>query len=744
MDVKNSEFTDEEKQLIQDHFQDLLQSARMSQSEEDKALITKAFNLANGAHANMRRKSGEPYILHPIAVAKIATTEIGLGTKSIVSALLHDVVEDTDFTVEDIRLQFGDKIANIVDGLTKIAGVFDGQTDLQAENFKKIIMTMADDLRVIFIKLADRLHNMRTLDSMPPNKQLKIASETLFIYAPLAHRLGLYSIKTELEDLCLKYHHPFEYQRIASFIKASEQKRFTYINRFSLPITARLNAEKYTYEITGRPKSIYSIWHKMETKKVPLEEIYDLFAIRIIFDPDPNIPEKTQCWAIYSIITDLYTPRPDRIRDWISQPKSNGYEALHTTVMGPGGQWVEVQIRSRRMNDIAEHGYAAHWKYKENTTTENELDKWIFEIRKMLEDPKNDAFDFLDEFKLNLFASEITVFTPKGESVTLPAKSTVLDFAFEIHSQVGYHAYGAKVNHKLVSLNQELNAGDQIEILTSEKQQPEPEWIDYVTTAKARNTIKSFFKDQRRNVSTEGKLHLEWLLEQTKMQINSNIFRKLYNHFQTRNKDELYFKLGTKKITVDEFKNIMEKRSLSKWMKFWGISRSSSKIDATKKFDKSKPLVVDDNTQGYQIASCCNPIPGDDVIGYRIADDELIIHSTSCPYAIKLSSSDSSNVVKVEWTSHKMMAYLGRIKIKGVYNSDAINKVTKTITNQLDVNLRAINIDCHDGIFEGTIDVYVHNNEFLTQIIKDLSKIKGMSHVTRDMLDDKAETKIEM
>ena len=731
-----SEFSAEEKQLIQDHFQDLLASARLSQSPEDQALITKAFNLANGAHDKMRRKSGEPYILHPIAVAKIATTEIGLGTNSIVSALLHDVVEDTDFTVDDIRMQFGEKVANIVDGLTKIAGVFDGQSDLQAENFKKIIMTMSNDLRVIFIKLADRLHNMRTLDSMPPNKQLKISSETLYIYAPLAHRLGLYSIKTELEDLCLKYHHPIEYRRIAEFIKTSESKRFTYINKFSLPITARLNAEKYTYEITGRPKSIYSIWHKMETKKVSLDEIYDLFAIRIIFDPDPNLPEKAQCWAIYSIITDIYAPRPDRLRDWISKPKSNGYEALHTTVMGPGGQWVEVQIRSRRMNEIAERGYAAHWKYKENTTSENELDKWIFEIRKQLEDPKTDAFDFLDEFKLNLFASEITVFTPKGESITLPSKSTVLDFAFEIHSEVGFHAYGAKVNHKLVALNQELNAGDQIEILTSEKQLPDANWVNYVSTAKARNAIKNYFKDQRRNVATDGKVHLEWLLEQCHMQISSNIIRKLSNHYQSKNKDELYYKLGLNKISTDEFRKIMETRSQSKWMKFWSISRSKNN-NPTEKFDKSKPLIVDDGTQGYQIATCCNPIPGDDVIGYRLTDNELVIHSTSCPNAIRLNSSDSSNVVKVEWRSHKLMAFLGRLRIKGVYSPDAINEVTKVITNKLDVNLRSINIDCHDGIFEGKIDVYVHNNDFLTELINKLSKIKEVSHVTRDILENK-------
>ena len=404
--------------------------------------------------------------------------------------------------------------------------------------------------------------------------------------------------------------------------------------------------------------------------------------------------------------------------------------------MGPGGQWVEVQIRSRRMNEIAERGYAAHWKYKENTTSENELDKWIFEIRKQLEDPKTDAFDFLDEFKLNLFASEITVFTPKGESITLPSKSTVLDFAFEIHSEVGFHAYGAKVNHKLVALNQELNAGDQIEILTSEKQLPDANWVNYVSTAKARNAIKNYFKDQRRNVATDGKIHLEWLLEQCHMQISSNIIRKLSNHYQSKNKDELYYKLGLNKISTDEFRKIMETRSQSKWMKFWSISRSKNN-NPTEKFDKSKPLIVDDGTQGYQIATCCNPIPGDDVIGYRLTDNELVIHSTSCPNAIRLNSSDSSNVVKVEWRSHKLMAFLGRLRIKGVYSPDAINEVTKVITNKLDVNLRSINIDCHDGIFEGKIDVYVHNNDFLTELINKLSKIKEVSHVTRDILENK-------
>ena len=736
MEEQNIREMDDER-MISEAYQHLIDTYLASHHRKHTDIIDKAFNFAKEAHKGVRRLSGEPYIMHPIAVAQIACEDIGLGSTGICSALLHDVVEDTDYTVEDIANIFGEKIAQIVDGVTKISGgIFGDKASTQAESFKKLLLTMSEDARVILVKISDRLHNMRTLGSQLPSKQYKIAGETLYIYAPLAHRLGLYSIKTELEDLCLKYHHPIEYRRIAEFIKTSESKRFTYINKFSLPITARLNAEKYTYEITGRPKSIYSIWHKMETKKVSLDEIYDLFAIRIIFDPDPNLPEKAQCWAIYSIITDIYAPRPDRLRDWISKPKSNGYEALHTTVMGPGGQWVEVQIRSRRMNEIAERGYAAHWKYKENTTSENELDKWIFEIRKQLEDPKTDAFDFLDEFKLNLFASEITVFTPKGESITLPSKSTVLDFAFEIHSEVGFHAYGAKVNHKLVALNQELNAGDQIEILTSEKQLPDADWVNYVSTAKARNAIKNYFKDQRRNVATDGKVHLEWLLEQCHMQISSNIIRKLSNHYQSKNKDELYYKLGLNKISTDEFRKIMETRSQSKWMKFWSISRSKNN-NPTEKFDKSKPLIVDDGTQGYQIATCCNPIPGDDVIGYRLTDNELVIHSTSCPNAIRLNSSDSSNVVKVEWRSHKLMAFLGRLRIKGVYSPDAINEVTKVITNKLDVNLRSINIDCHDGIFEGKIDVYVHNNDFLTELINKLSKIKEVSHVTRDILENK-------
>jgi GTP pyrophosphokinase len=728
-------FTVAEKKLILREFQELLSLADSFTNAEQKESIRKAFNMAYDAHLNIRRKSGEPYILHPIAVARIATYEIGLGTKSIIASLLHDVVEDTDITVEDIEHQFGPKISAIVDGLTKISGVFENRSNMQAENFRKILMTMTDDLRVIIIKLADRLHNMRTLDSMPPNKQLKIAGETLFIYAPLAHRLGLYSIKTELEDLCLRYMHPHDYNEIGKHIIETEQKRLTYINRFALPITNKLNEEGFVFDISGRPKSIYSIWNKMEKKKVSFEEVYDLFAIRIVFEPKENVPEKAQCWSIYSIITDMYIPRSDRIRDWVSQPKANGYEALHATVMGPGGKWVEVQIRSNRMNEIAEKGYAAHWKYKGGTHQESELDKWIKQIREMLEDPKSDALEFLDEFKLNLFTSEIMVFTPKGEIITLPSSSTALDFAFFIHSEIGLHAVGAKVNHKLVGLNHELQGGDQIEIITSQKQQPETQWLDFVTTAKAKSNLKASFREKRKIVANEGKAHLDYLLGELKMQPNSTVFRKLYNHYNTRNKEELYYNIGQDKFPMDVFTNILKKRSKSKWIKFWGIE-NPVETNALTKFDKSKPLIVDDSTRNYQIAKCCSPIPGDDVIGYRAEEDVLIIHKTSCENAIRLNSSESQNVVKVEWTTQRLLAFLGRIALKGIDDMGIVNDVTTVISKELNVNMRAINFESHDGIFEGTVDVYVHNTSDLNNLIMNLGKVKGISQVSRQEIKE--------
>lgn len=730
-----TEFSETEKQYIEDQFNELLSISTNAGAKEQVDLIRKAFKLANSAHGNMRRKSGEPFILHPIAVARIATHEIGLGTKAIVSALLHDVVEDTDITVEDINLQFGPKIASIVDGLTKISGVFLNRSNMQAENFRKVLMTMSEDLRVIFIKLSDRLHNMRTLDSMPPNKQLKVAGETLFIYAPLAHRLGLYAVKVELEDLCLKYLHPANYIDISDKIRESEKKRLTYINRFALPITTQLNGEGFEFEISGRPKSIYSVWNKMDSKNVTIEEIYDLFAIRIIFDPKPDIPEKAQCWSIYSMITDLYVPRPDRIRDWVSKPKTNGYEALHCTVMGPGGKWVEVQIRSSRMNEIAERGYAAHWKYKGINQQEGELDRWIKQIREMLDDPKSDALEFLDDFKMNLFTSEIMVFSPKGEIITLPSKATVLDFAFYIHSEVGFQAIGAKVNHKLVALNYELKSGDQIEILTSDSSEPTMNWVDFVTTAKAKAKLKSIFKGKRRTLAEEGKIHLEYLLAELGLQPNSTIFRKLFNHYDTRNKEKLYYRIGEEKFDKKFFKKILDKRSKSKWIKFWSIEPKKG-TDATENFDKSKPLVLNDKSENYQIAKCCNPIPGDDAIGYKQSGAELIIHSASCLKAIELNSRESDKVVKVEWTTHKILAFLGRIALRGIDEIGIVNNVTTVISKELNVNMRAINVESHDGIFEGTIDVYVHNVNDLNNLIMNLGKVKGISQVYRVEIHD--------
>lgn len=729
-------FTKEEKQLIDDKFQELLSVAHKSTKREYHQIIKKAFNLANDAHNNMRRKSGEPYILHPIAVARIATHEIGLGTKSIVASLLHDVVEDTDISIEDINYQFGEKIASIVDGLTKLSGVSITNSSMQAENFRKILMTMSEDMRVIFIKLADRLHNMRTLDSMPRNKQLKIAGETLFIYAPLAHRLGLFLIKEELEDLCLKYLHPSEYQLIAEKRKETEKQQLNYINRFSLPITNQLNHQGIEFEINGRAKSIYSIWQKMQVKKVTIDEIYDLFAIRIIFKPKENESEKMQCWNIYSIITNIYELKPDRIRDWISQPRTNGYEALHITVMGPEGKWVEIQIRTQRMDEIAERGYAAHWKYKGLNQQEGKLDIWLKEIREMLENPKNDTFEFLDDFKMNLFSSEIMVFSPKGEIITLPTKSTALDFAFLIHTEVGSHAIGAKINHKLVPLNTEIKSGDQIEILTSKTQEPDPQWLKFVTTARAKSKLKSLLKEKRKQLPEEGKIHLEYLLSELGLQPNSNIFRKLFNYYGTRNKEKLYYKIGEDKFDKEILKNILKKRSKNKWIKFWEITTKSKEI--TKKENKSKSFVIDQENTNYEIAKCCNPIPGDDVIGYKLSENTVIIHNTSCPNAIKLNSIQSDKVARVEWATHKIFASLARIVVKGIDKIGIVNGVTTILSKELSVNMRAINLESHDGIFEGTIDIYVHNTEDLNQLINDLKEIKGVTQVHRKEIKDES------
>lgn len=737
----------DDQDIVQQHFDELLKLAVRSRLPDQEALIRKAFELAREAHKPMRRKSGEPYIIHPIEVAKIVASEIGLGTKSIVSALLHDVVEDTDYTVEDIRHLFGDKVASIVEGLTKISEIYDSDSSLQAENFRKMLLTLSDDVRVILIKLADRLHNMRTLSSMAPNKQLKIAGETLFLYAPMAHRLGLYAIKTELEDLSFKYRHSDIYEEIKIKVNATEKHRTALINKFSLPIIANLTEAGYDFAVSGRPKSIYSIWNKMETKNVPFEEVYDLFAIRIVFVPKPEIPEKSQCWEIYSRITDIYMPKPDRIRDWVSTPKSNGYEALHVTVMGPYGEWVEVQIRTKRMDEIAERGYAAHFLYKGTEQQESEVDKWLRRIREMLENPRSDALEFIDEFKLNLFSSEIIVFTPQGHLKNLPKNATALDFAYEIHSEIGNHAIGAKVNHKLVSLNSILKSGDQVEIITSEKQQPLLEWMEFAVTAKAKTKIKEAFKEVRRAIVARGKTNLEELLSEMQLRPRSDIFKKLFQHFQVSSKDELYNIFGNQDIDSEELGKILKKKTQNKLIRYWKLtfSRPGRKRDtipepAPMLIDKKKTLVIDDHLDQsiFKIAECCNPIPGDDVMGYRKSDTQIIIHKTSCPNAIKLSSSFGEHILKTQWTQQKVMSFLARIRLSGIDQIGVVSKVTSIISEELNVNMRAVNFESHDGIFEGTIDLYVHSVADLNNLIGNLTKIKALKSVSRIDVNEEA------
>ncbi len=736
--------TETETQEIIARFEDLMDHCTHINDPDEIKRIKKAFQFANEAHKNMRRKSGEPYIIHPISVSKIVATEIGLGSKSVISALLHDVVEDTEYTLEDIRYSFGDKITEIIDGLTKIAGVFDKKSTIQVENFRKLLLTLSDDVRVILIKLADRLDNMRTLDSMPRNKQLKIAGETSFLFAPLAHRLGLYTIKTELEDLALKYQDPQIYDDILQKIRDSEKKRQLFINKFSLPIIDKLNEHNIKYDISGRPKSIFSIYNKMEAKKVKFEEIYDLFAIRVVFEPNPNIPEKVQCWNIYSMITDIYMPKPERIRDWVSTPKANGYEALHGTVMGPNGKWVEVQIRTTRMNDIAERGFAAHWKYKNNGQGESELDKWIRRIRELLENPNADALEFIDEFKLNLFASEILVFTPKGMIITLPKNSTVIDSAYEIHTEVGNKAIGAKVNQKLVPLNHILTSGDQVEVLTSESQRTQREWLDYAITAKAKSSIKNALKADNKIRLEAGKKILEEKLRDFNLHPNSRIIKKLIDGYEAESKDDLYLKIGGGIIPLDNIKKILKKNTKNKWIRYWeltynkNIQKNKKVAEIQKKpekIDLTKPLViregVDEPGKNYRIAKCCNPIPGDDIVGYKSPNETIIIHSTKCPTAIKLMSSHGNLIVSANWTRHKILSFLAGIKIKGIDKIGIVNSITNVISHDLNANIRKIAVETHDGIFEGSIELYVHDTKHLNNLIMNLFKINGVVSVNR-------------
>ncbi len=721
-----------EKQEILKRYRALLRASKSTLQKGDKKEIRKAFDMALESHKDMRRKSGEPYIYHPIAVAQIAAEEIGLGTTSIVCALLHDVVEDTDITLEDIEREFGKKTAKIIDGLTKISGVFDTNSSLQAENFRKMLLTLADDVRVILIKLADRLHNMRTMDFMPRHKQLKIASETIYLYAPLAHRLGLYAIKSELEDLSMKYLDPDTYKFIAKKLNEKKAERALFIKKFVEPIDEIVHEQGLVADVYGRPKSIHSIWNKMKKKNIPFEEVYDLFAIRIILDSAPE-NEKADCWKAYSIVTDLYRPNPDRLRDWVSSPKGNGYESLHTTVMGPRGQWVEVQIRTQRMNEIAEKGFAAHWKYKESSN-DNGLDQWIQKVREMLNNPEANALDFLDDFKMNLFSDEIFIFTPKGALIQLPLGATALDFAFEIHTDVGATCIGAKVNHKLVPISYKLQNGDQVEIITSSKQTPKEDWLNVVVTAKAKSKIKSSLKEEKRKIAENGKEILERKLKSLKITYNTDNLQKLSYFFKLPSTQELFVNVALGKI---ELKDIKEYLSSEKEVESRAPERPENlTVDMVKtkiKGAENDILLIGEDQQkiDYTLAACCNPIPGDDVFGFVTVSEGIKIHRTNCPNAAQLMSNYGYRVVKAKWNKQQELTFLTGLRIVGIDDVGLINNITRVISTDFKVNMRSITVDTNEGIFDGSIMIFVNDTEHLENLIKNLLKVRGVTGVTR-------------
>lgn len=721
-----------EKSEILKRYRALLRACKSTLKKGDKKMIRMAFDMAVESHKDMRRKSGEPYIYHPIAVAQIAAEEIGLGTTSIVCALLHDVVEDTDISLEDIEREFGKKVTKIIDGLTKISGVFDANSSIQAENFRKMLLTLADDVRVILIKLADRLHNMRTMNFMPRDKQLKICSETVYLYAPLAHRLGLYSIKSELEDLSMKYMEPETYKFIATKLNEKKAEREHFIKEFVGPINKILAELDLNASVVGRPKSIHSIWTKMKKKGIPFEEVYDLFAIRIILDSLPE-NEKSDSWKAYSIVTDLYRPNPDRLRDWISSPKANGYESLHTTVMGPKGQWVEVQIRTQRMNEIAEKGFAAHWKYKESST-DSGLDQWVNKVREMLSNPAANAMDFLDDFKMNLFSDEIFIFTPKGDLIQLPIEATALDFAFEIHSDVGAKCIGAKVNHKLVPLSYKLQNGDQVEVITSGKQVPKEDWLNFVVTAKAKAKIKSSLKEERRKVAEDGKEILERKLKSLKITYNTDNILKLSYYFKLGSTQDVFYNVAKGLIDLKDLKEfaISEKVVEQKPAPESDNDQIQKLIKQVKTKDSDILLIGEDLQKiDYKLSNCCNPIPGDDVFGFVTVSDGIKIHRTNCPNATKLMSSFGYRIVKAKWTSQKQLAFLTGLSITGIDEVGLINNLTQVISNDFKVNMRSITVDTDQGIFNGTIMVYVNDTQHLDNLIEKIKEVKGITEVVR-------------
>ena len=732
--------------MIQREFEALLDDYAHTLHRQKVELITHAFNFSNKAHYGVRRLSGEPYIMHPLAVARICVKEIGLGSTSICSALLHDVVEDTDYTVEDIAGLFGDKIAQIVDGLTKISGgVFGDQASEQAENFRKLLLTISEDIRVVLIKIADRLHNMRTLGSQPKDKQYKIAGETQYIYAPLAHRLGLFPIKTELEDLSFKYEHPETWQEIHDKLEAIKASKLESYEVFSKPIRERLENMGYTFTMRARIKSVYSIWKKMMRQQCAFEDVYDIMAVRIVFTPNESMSEKDQCWMIYSAITEIYRPHPERIRDWISTPKANGYEALHVTVMGKNGEWVEVQIRTDRMNEIAEHGYAAHWKYKTGESDDSELDKWLQEIKEILAHPDKDAMEFLGTFKLNLFAQEVFVFTPKGEIKTMPLGATALDFAFMLHSELGEHCIGAKVNNNLVPLSYQLKGGDQIEILTSNSQHPQKEWLKLVTTAKARNGLNQYFKREERKYMKHGERLVEDAINMDKeLAENHDLsLARLLKYYNLETPAEFYTEVGQGAIRLTNIHEIVfPKRGFLSYIPFIG-KKDNTDVTEPQKPEIVKPkkgahaIVLTDENLGkeYLLSNCCHPIPGDEVLGFLDEKGQMHIHKVDCPEANLLKTSYGKRLYSATWNTHRVQSFVETIELKGIDKFGVFIHVLQTITTDFHINMRAIHVSSDDGIFKGTMEIYVYDKSELEDLLKAIRKIENIKEVKRVNID---------
>tara|TARA_Y100000385_G_scaffold187377_1_gene193678 strand:+ start:83 stop:2323 length:2241 start_codon:yes stop_codon:yes gene_type:complete len=736
LETKDITLSQSEKKEILKEYRRLLGNVQFNLRKGDRERIRQAFEMAIENHAGMRRKSGEPYIFHPLAVARIVSEEIGLETTSIVCALLHDTVEDTELTLEDVEHAFDKNTAKIINGLTKISGVFDLNSSIQAENFRKLLLTLTDDIRVILIKLADRLHNMRTLFSMPRDKQLKIASETDFLYAPIAHRMGLYKVKSELEDLSMKYREPEMYKFIAKKLNETKRSRNRYINNFITPLNDLFSKKKLNLEIYGRPKSIHSIWSKMKKQGVSFEEVYDLFAIRIIVN-SPDAKEKSDCWNVYSIISDLYRPNPKRLRDWISNPKSNGYEALHTTVVGLKGKWVEVQIRSKRMHEIAEKGVAAHWKYKEggNAHSEDGVDRWLASIQSLLNDKEQNALEMVNNFKMNLFSSEIFVFTPKGDLKRLRRDATALDFAYDVHSDIGNKCIGAKVNQKLVPLSYVLKTGDQIEILTSKKQKPNEDWLSFVVTGKAKNAVKKAINEELRLIADDGKQVLIRKFKQLKINAVDENFWTISNYFKLSSPLDLFVAVSKNKIKFGDLKSLEVIHGIVKVNRpKVQVNKDDFQETIAKTLSKNAELIImgqSSDQLDYSFAPCCNPIPGDDVFGFITINDGIKIHRTTCPNSVQLMSKYSYRVVKTKWNNQRDVAFLSGLKLNGIDTMGVISQVSEIITNNLHINMKSISFESKDGIYEGKIMLYVTNSEQLEIVIKQMKAIEGLVAITR-------------